>query len=71
MIVTDETRPVALIARRPELADYFGGVPRYALLAIGGPGGPRALVVHGLGEAPERYAAGLASALGPAVVPVP
>jgi len=63
--------PVALIARRPFFEDILGREPRYALLALRGPDGPRAVVVRGLGDAPERYASALASASRATPVPAP
>ena len=63
--------PVALIARRPFIEDILGREPRYALLALSGPDGPRAVVVRGLGDAPERYASALASASRATPVPAP
>jgi serine/threonine-protein kinase len=63
--------PVALIARRPFFEDILGQEPRYALLALDGPDGPRAVLVRGLRDAPELYASALAYASGATVVPVP
>jgi hypothetical protein len=62
---------VALIARRPFFEDILGQEPRYALLALDGAGGPRAVLVRGLRDGPEQYVSALAAAAGGAVVPVP
>jgi serine/threonine-protein kinase len=69
--LTGDSGPVALVARRPFFEDILGREPRYALLALGGPDGPRAVVVRGLGDAPERYAGALASASEATPVPAP
>jgi serine/threonine-protein kinase len=63
--------PVALLARRPFFEDVLGREPRYVLLAVSHPDGPKAVLARGLGDAPERYAEALAAAPGVALIPAP
>lgn len=63
-------RAAGLVAWRPDITDTTGQSPRWAMLVVLGPAGPRALVVQGRHDAPAEYAARLDRASAAAFVPV-
>lgn len=68
VLVVDGRRVAELLSYYLDIA---GNQPRWALMALRGRQGPRAVLVRGVGDAPARYASSLAASLGPAVVAAP
>lgn len=62
--LTADGRTVGLIAQRIDLSDITGQSPRWALVVMDDGAGARALVAHGLHEAPADYARRLAATAG-------